>query len=876
MTRQVHPQNTSRKFTTDDQRNNTPGASISSSNAVLGDLEIELHDWTSIRSRTDAEIILENPNGYELPIVYATHKRERYVKIGNSTYLLMTGQNENSVIKLESVNAIGNYLWFKFFNRKYSDTSHNAEFYLPFEDPMPNEVLRLYPVNPIFTPSLMPDKVSPDILDRIRKALFYDFGGKDLRDISERDCKGIKYNFYRLINYLAIIALNGDSEDYYDAQSGLNALRQWVKDGVLGNFEHADNSRATTMTNTEIIALILRLKDHILICRTGANWEKWRKLRENLRRTQSSQNKTMSTAGRTKTLFERKVAPARLRVPSFLISKDSRNAATENWQVVRVNALGSEDVELLADKSDIENASRLQRSMHAISQHDDVNDSNLQDYSKLLRRATVYGFGETLIANAIMVSLAFAGGSATTVKKILRKNKLVHLALKVKTSASKEKWISLLHARAGMMLGQNPNSKIVFITNVEGSIAGESESSTLEFLRNEYKHELSQGQIYNVNQRSGFLLDEKTGRPLRYQDGHVAIVAENHLWAFFGLLLDKNRVVDIIQYTTGIVSLGNGDNILNYPRAGMLGEIEYARRLQARAVATVAIAALSAGDKKGGFAAKVTYRNTDTGDEFHQIELREISEFPTRGKSGFSAIDISGEGSTKFYEAAAKNRWFIEDIFQNPDGTDRRVAFNVAFYAVDLRLIIARIFGLSEDDRELPRKLQQIDSQEWVDRIIDVGEAVPAIEHLSKGAPNEDGSEEANGYMTEQMVQDFIVNALALLDSQDELPQPEVVIRLCERKDFFLPYKGKSQYQLDEDGNPISDPSTGKVIETYDLIANQKRYAGVVRDHLSTGHQLVLGPGEYVKEVIPIDLDMVKEANTNVSQQENILFKRGN
>ena len=841
----------------------------------LRDIEINFPDWTFIRRTGETTITLENPDGYELPVQYVEYQSERFLKVGNSTYLVIRNPQETPPIDLKTVNAIGNYQWFRFFNRKYSQILHNTDFSLPFDDPRPAETLRLYPVNGVLYPCLKPPEIPSIVLSKVRQKLLRIFGRKGLKNMSEDDLKRIKYNFFMLINYVAIIATHGDSQDYYDAQNVLTALKQWANDGVLREITPFDLSKSQIVENSEVIKLILNLKEHILLRRTGANWHKWKMIKNMLVQSLDEDPGTSKRAQRTQTVFERKVGSARLLIPSGLMTKDSRNENIKNWRVVRVEALGRKDLEPLSSKCDVQNASEFDVGIQ-LTGNQNQNTGKINEYLCLKRRATVFGFGETLVSNAIMVSLAFAGGSATTVKKILGKNKLVHLALKVTTPRDYEKWISLLHARAGMILGQNPHSKIVFVTNVEGYTFGESESSTLEFLNKEYSGELASGQMYNVNQRSGFLLDSRTGQALRYNDGHLAIVAENHLWAFMALLFNKDKIIDIIQNTTGIISLGNGDNILNYPREGMLGEIEYARRMHGRAVVSVALAALSAGDRKGGFAAKVIYRNSLTNDEFHQIELREISEFPTRGTSGFSAIDISGEESSEFYKLAKNNKWFIEDIFKNEDGTEKQVAFNVAFYAVDLRLIISRIFGLNENDRDLARRLKEIDDQEWSDKITEIGEAVPAIAHVAKGAPNENGTEEVSGYMTEQMVQDFIVNSLALLETPDGLPQPEVVIRLSERKDFFLPYKGKNQHELDESGNPVTDPNTGKPIENYDLIANQKRYAGVIQDHLGNGHQLVLGPNEYVTQVIPIDLEMVKKANKDIITRDKVLFERKN
>ena len=831
----------------------------------LDTIEIILPDWVNSHSQATNELVLRNPNGYALSVKKVDHGIWDFLIVGNCTYQIIYGDGDSKAVDLRDLNAIGNYMWFKFFNLKYFHITQNYGFHLPFEDAHPGEALRLFPVNPVLYPKLMPKKLSEDILSYIRRKLGQMIGSKSLEEQDSADFKRLEYNFYKMINYLAMVATNGDARDYYDAQDLLSYLRILVDKRQEINLSSHQNGGKTQ----ELIQLIPRLQEHLLLSRTGVNWEKWNRTKKKI--CGKSETKI---SNRTKTIFERKAEAARLRIPKSFVAKDRRNEIPENWQVISVEALGEEDIEPLASKEDVKRAREINDPFGGIPS--ESKESLLRNVDRILKtkeRAAVYGFGETLIGNAIMVSLAFAGGSATTVKKIMQKNKLVHLALKVKSSSNRIRWISLLQARAGLILGQHPSSKIVFVTNIEGTVKGESESSTLDFLENEYSQELDHGQIFNVNQRAGLILDPTTGNLLRFKDGSLAIVAENHLWAFFGLLLSKKKVLDILQNTSGIISIGNGDNILNYPRPGMLGEIEFGRRLQGRPIATVAIAALSAGDKKGGFAAKVTYENTQTGAQFEQIELREISEFPSKGGCGFNGIEIS-ENETNFFKTASEKHWFIEDIFRKTDGTDKKVAFNVAFYAVDLRLIIARVFGMDETDRNLTFQLQNINDQDWVDRIVSLGESVPAIEHLNKTVPNEDGSDEVEGYMTEQMVQDFIVNALPLLENPRGLPDPEFVIRLVERKDFFLPYKGKKQYELDEDGNVVIEPVSGKPHELYDLIANQKRYSGIIKDHLQEGQQLVLGPNEFVSEIIPVDLDAVKLVNQQVKGSNKIPFHR--
>jgi len=170
------------------------------------------------------------------------------------------------------------------------------------------------------------------------------------------------------------------------------------------------------------------------------------------------------------------------------------------------------------------------------------------------------------------------------------KNKLVHFALKVKVFIEKlgqrfERWINILQARLGLLLGQNINTPVVIVTGVGGTQEGESDYSTRNMLDENFKEMVESGQIQVAIQRSGLVLDSATGRPLRYQKetdatgrvldsfGHVATAAENHLWAFLVVLLEKDLVLQILKETDGILMSGNGDNILNYVKSSMVGMI---------------------------------------------------------------------------------------------------------------------------------------------------------------------------------------------------------------------------------------------------------------------------------------------------------------
>ncbi|NQV04215.1 MAG: hypothetical protein HQ532_01835, partial [Candidatus Omnitrophica bacterium] len=472
--------------------------------------------------------------------------------------------------------------------------------------------------------------------------------------------------------------------------------------------------------------------------------------------------------------------------------------------------------------------------------------------------------GKQAIEKGEIVSVPFMGGSATTVKREIGQHKMVHKALKVRIKKAGRLvtgWISIAQARLGLIFGQNTNSKVVVVTSVDGTKEGESDKSVRDLLDTEYSEARNSGQINVSVQKAGLVLDTKTGLPLMFKDRHIATCAENHLWAFLSILMDKALVIDLLENSSGILSAGNGDNILNYPRASMVGEILKARK-DGESIATVAMCSPSKGDKKGGFAARVTYRNKETGEEITQIEFREVSEFATRKKgdkakkipgTGYEAIDFFGEEDTDIFKRLDKEKQFIEDIFG-----DRSVAFNVAFYAVDLRLFIARIFGFDETKSDLIARLKGVDSQYWVDRIIELSEKVPETIQPEKKVPNEDNTDNVKGYITEQAVQDFIVNSMGLL-AKDGI-SPAVDIKLGDRKDTFLPYKGKKQSVLREDGSEVMGDD-GRPREDYDLIANIAVYKSAIGSLKEKGHPLVLGEGAHVAEVLSTTKDEIIKVN---------------
>ncbi|MBL7070164.1 MAG: UTP--glucose-1-phosphate uridylyltransferase, partial [Candidatus Omnitrophica bacterium] len=615
-------------------------------------------------------------------------------------------------------------------------------------------------------------------------------------------------NLLEIIHMAIIAGIHGNWHDYKYAIQALNQ--------ILSNQDLVQNKE-----------LIISVIDYIYLAYSGCDWQKWEKIGYTLRHPDKT---STAQSTRPQSLFERRVEPTRLPVPAEELG---------NWEVIGAEALTEQDLDYIP------------------------NDPSSREVQ----------LGRASIKSGKVPAVPFCGGAATTVKKIMGKNKLVHKALFAvveKAGTRIRVWISIIQARIGLLLGQHPLSRIVIATSVGGTLEGESDLSTRELLEGRYPKELERGQIRVVIQRNGLVLDPKTGMPLRFEDGRIATCAENHLWSFLAVLLDKDLVIDLLTHTDGIVSAGNGDNILNYTREGMIGKI-LAARAAGKPVATVAVCTASAGDKKGGFAVRITYRNKVTGQEMTRTEFREVSEFPTRDQSETkfdTKIDLTKEKDTEFFRQCASNNWFIEDIFGN-----KRVAFNVAFYAVDMKLVIARIFSLDERGPAFLDRLKMIEAQAWADRILYFGEMVPRTIQPAKNVPNEDNSAKVTGYITEQAVQDLIVNALGLLGHKESVPYVEIL--LVDRKDIFLPYKGTKQSIIDRQGNEVVDLVSGRAITAdYDLISNQERYSGVIEELAANGHHCVLGAGEKVGLIIPVkDLEEIKKANKESSAPLGALMR---
>lgn len=804
---------------------------------VIGGVSILYPEKSRIVKQEGNTLVLRNLNEYKLTIeVVPNFKGDTYVKIGDAVYQVLPNAEGKQIANLWNLNPLGNPQWFEFMDRSAQsvDVWRNYHFALPTDDLREGETLRLFPLNTSpyrdrqlnLYPALVPSTFKQERINTAREKLH------EMTD--ERNLERIEHNLYRITNWLVYLGTTGDADDYYDAQ---NLLQFMIDASSLAEYR----------------PLLVQLSDHIKFSFEGVDWHKWKKIKQQIR-----EQKKEEALKRTASVYELPVERIRLNLldlglPPHVSQNDIQNALSE-WKVEAVEALAEGDPDVKPLETD--------------------------------EKSLVYKFGKKIIERAIVTSLVFAGGSATTVKKALGKgarHKLIHLALKVATNLVPEKWINLMQARIGLLLGQNPESRIILATNVSGVREGDSDHSVRQYLGENYKDAVKTGQIDIAIQRSGFVLNTVTGNPMRYKDGHVATVAEDHLWAFMSLLLNQKKVIEILGSTAGIISMGNGDNIINYARAGMAGEIEHGDLVEERKVATVPIGTPSAADRKGGFFARVTYRNTRTGAIVKKIEIREVMNFPTRDKAatGFDAIDLKGEEETDLYRWLDQKKLFIEDLFHNADGSWKSVAFNVAFYATNLRLLAARAFGLNEDDPHLLFKLRSIDRQAWVDKFLSIADQMPATIEPQKGAPNEDSSETVKGYMVGQKVQDLIVNGLGLLPISEGVTVPEIRPRLSPREDTFLPYKGTDQSVLGRNGK-IAPPDVARTIaggarlETYDLVANQLRYAGIIDELNERGHRMVLSPNEHVTQVMPVtSLQEIINANRTAATMKELFDPTG-
>jgi len=524
----------------------------------------------------------------------------------------------------------------------------------------------------------------------------------------------------------------------------------------------------------------------------------------------------------------------------------------------------------------------------------DVEVPDVKELKRMAESGDIFKLGEAaIVADKGVAQMPMAGGASSTVRGLTGFNKLVHAALKVKVAiAGKvetiEKWISIFQARVGLIFGQNPKTKVYPITSVSGAEYAESDRELRTTLAKDYPAEMDAGQIRVAIQRLGLCLNPKTGYPLRFSNGHVTTAAENHLWALMPVLMDKDLLVDLLNTTNGIVSIGNGDNILNYTRPGMVGALLDARD-RGKPLATVALCSPPAGDKKCGVALKITYLDKNTGKKYTRLEFRETSEFPTRNADfGYGAVVIAKDDPR--YAEYEKKGLFIEDMLK-----DKAFPVNVAFYAVDLKLIIAKMLGITGalkdmKDQDIIDRLQNTTNDEWIGKALDIAYKARVVPVPAKKVYNEDGTELRTGWLEERAIQNFIVNGLRGVN--EEL---EAEMLVTDRGGVFLPYKGTPQDILDADGNKITDRKViepildanrvfgDKVVkdgknqegQVYDLIANMKLYASVVDRLKKQNIDIKLGDKEAVIEVDPvmslreiIDAQKLKPAETDLAYKK--------
>ncbi len=869
--------------------------------------------------RNNRELILINNSGKHITLRYSVYAGDDIIKIGNAAYVV---KDSREVVDIFKVNMLGNVEYLEFFGIDIKDVPlENLNFSLPIDSPDKRTQFDMFPANSKQQPGLMARRVD---VSRVEIARVYIINFIE----NNQDVPVVE-----LLHNIAIYGLNGSEEDYYEAQ---DVLGNMLKGGL---YDEAQRK------------VIIGLRNHMSLAYVGCPFEKMKKHGQMIRLKGKSKQEAESK--RTQSLYELPVERTRLSV------KD-----VKNYSVKSVKALTEQDIEYIPT---------------------DANNKAVQ-------------LGDRARQKGLIGSIAISGGTATTIKQKIGMHKMVHLCFKVIVKRAGKlfrKWISIIQARVGLLFGQSNKAKVAVVTSVAGTIEGESDRSIRSFLTKNYANQLRNKQMSIVMQRAAIVLNPDTGYAMYFKNGEVATCAENHLWAFLAVLLDKDLMTNYLENTEGVFSVGNGDNILNTLKPGMVGSILENRMKKDRqsALTTIAIGTPSAGDKKGGIMVDVTYRNKVTGQTIVQRENREISEFPTRSKeSGFSAIDFSKEQGTDLYANIEKSGLFIEDLFVGKEkrvngfqvrtavdkalsetkierkyieqqrlaltlselGLDdsprreslaevisvnrnnhkeiakkltellnheikendvsgaidrtvsklaatiphvakkagielgfpeeqfqnlakaivgnvevnnvmtaklnvllaQKVAFNVNFFAVDARLFTARMFGLDENSLSLIDDLKRIDAETWTNTILDFAEKVPMTIKPDKKVPNEDGTDQVEGYITEQAVQDFIVNSLSLLDKKG-LPKPVADFQLSPRKDTFLPYKGKLAPRLDRQGNVIESAS-----EVYDLIANQERSAGAVDEFKNQGIDMILGPDEKVVTMIPVDsLDEIIRVN---------------
>ncbi len=725
--------------------------------------------------------------------------------IGSSVYQLFEQTDGSLQIDLSNLNIVSNPALAVFGDFKFdAATLSNYAVLLPVDDVREGEKARLYVAS-----SQQPFLKGKSVLDDATRTLYENellglIGAGRTDGLDETEALSILGDPAKLARFLHLAATLGvfyrNDAEYLDKKMGV--LAELVK-SASGN------------PNQKLIGSVFNL---VYLSHTGMNWTKW--LTEQAAVRAASAVAAGPVAAERKKTFLEAIDPAR--VPGGNV---------DDYEIVGVRVLSADEVSGRKDPA-----------------------------------AEIEGLA-AIVAGRVG-ALPFAGGSATSVVKVLRGeiakiqseieaeahvqgvdpaklvyslNKMVHPALHVKTSNGEDLTISILEYRVLALLGQSLKTPVTIVTS-DTPFASESLGETVKLLETKLsKLGLESGQIDTVTQRNGGLLD-KDGNLIRFDDGTIAVAAENHLWAFMAWLQNRNSVLEHLKRTDGILLIGNGDNGENTHNPEIVGKILQARK-SGRPLLTVAGGVKSQKDTKGGVYTEVTYRNKTTGDQFTKLELREVNEFPTLIKDRpdlpqYDGIDFRAEkaANSEAYQKIVSLGAFIEQQMLDAQEQDRGGLFNPAFYGLDTYLALSRIFQLPYDPshpEQLLSALSSIDEQKWVDTLNAFSQRVPRTVVPAKGITHEVTGQTVTGKMFEQAVQNLIFVS-ALFDAPDQ-PSVEMDVVLIP-PEKFLAYKGTSK-----DG-------------VYDLVGVQ----GIYADAIASGKTVLpLGAGNHVTEIVPMDLKQI-------------------
>ncbi|MFH1282599.1 MAG: hypothetical protein ABII27_02935 [bacterium] len=793
---------------------------------VISDFEIDgVHfSWNDlinedqIRSEIEIEngLVLINNQGSHLIVRVIKDSEHTYVNIGNSTYYI---RDPNKVVNISDINAIGNPSFLSFIGssvKKFCNDK-NVSFGLVVDPVEMTGSLVMLPVHPNHQPWLVSKRNEKE--EKKKKNPIRQFINNEVLDsslgYSRRMKLGINLEkvlrsdeFFEYLHHLSIIATygteqmveSGNDEFYYDAVERLNKMKDKAKE----------------MNLDDRYLKIVNLIDYLLLSISGCDFERYLDKQNEIRAERAgSENAVIEK----KAFHELPVDPNRISVPKDELA---------DWEVDKIIILKPDDPRF--DTID-----------------DNVDESEFRDD----------GINE--------LQGPFLGGAATTVKLQIGDNKIVHPALLIELEIHEngkkfieQRWISIAEARFAFMHGLNPKAEIYSVTNVGGPLEGETHDSIRKILHTTYANHVAMGWMHPIIQRAGLLLDQE-GNPVRYPSGHLAVCAEDHLFAGLAApMFDRDYILKKARTTDLIFVPGNGDNVLNYRRHAMLKPIKEARNKKGTnpIFTTLAATPLTTDiHKKGGIIVEVIYKNKKTGKTISNIECREFPEFYTRKGSGLDGNKVDDPDRIKELEG-----WFIEDLI----GEDKQVLANNNFFSYDGKLFLARIFDIDETLEQIAfaDELEKISPEEWGRKIREYIDKVHRIKQTSKKVPTEDGKTTVKGILDEQKIQDAIVNGRGPLN---RVGKPNLDVRVVltpNQEKIFLPYKGTTINR--------TDPETGEVTEVYDLEYYQSAYVKAVEEAIANRRQPILGSNTLIRRVIPVTKEQIIRATAVMREIENV------